>query len=804
MTVRLALFSLLIAWLAGTPVMAKPALGRPELVAPVVVDGRVEGELWVFPRATPEEFAIEAAPLLKILEAYLPEDALGLLAARTRAAGTLSLTDLEASGLSAQFDEASLELHLRIPLRSRQAWFLDLNRLRSAGPELRSSPTSGYLNLRATQNYLSGAGVQESKAPLNGRADLVQQVLGFVFETGGTYLEHAENPWTRQDTRLVLDWEERLVRATLGDLTPTSRGFQIAPQLGGVSVRREFSIRPERTATRITDTEILIKRDSVVQFWVNGALYSEVRLPAGRFNLREFPLLAGFNKVEVRIRDDLGQEEKFDFDLLFDGNLLENGVHEFSYGFGFPSRPVGGDRAYDGQAVFSSIVHRMGVSDVLTVGVNFQNWFYRGMAGVEASRATKLGLFTAEGALSSILGVIGGAGRLRWRSPDRIEGIDPSWRLGAEFERRADSFFPVTPDALTPANIETRADAQLSRRVGERAIVGLGVFEEQAFFNGIDRRGVRGNLMIPLPRQWRAELSYQRAESDVIDERGMVTLSWSDLPGRLSMSASHESSSSASTVLLNRTNAKAVDDGRWTLSALSSPSASSVGLSGEYLTAPAALRLDHLSSEAAGLRQSTTGVGVDTAVVWADGVTTVSQPVGDAFVLIQSREIPPGHRIRVNPNGEFSRGELTAARDRAVLAELSSYSVYDVNLDSTELPPGYRLEREWFRVRPGYRSGLLIRQDLERRVSVKGRLVRAGGEPWALIGGEIEDAEGRLVDNAFFTNRDGRFVIEALAPGRYKVTFGAEGTADWLFEVPAQDAPVELGDVRLPAAGGER
>lgn len=776
---------------------AKPPLGKPDLIAPVVIDQRVEGDLWIFPRSEPEDFAIEAAPLIQIMQRFLPEEPLETLKARQRPDGTLRLSDLRESGFGADFDEASVELRIRIPLNLRQSWFLDLNRLRRTGPEIRSAANSGYLNLRMTQGYVGDEALR-SKVPLQGRVDLVQQSGGLVFESGANYREHDQDPWVRQDTRFVLDWEDRLVRWQFGDLSSAGRGFQVAPRMAGISARREFAIRPERTATRLTDTEIFIKRDSIVQFWINGSLYSEVRLPAGRFSLREFPLLAGFNKVQVRIRDDLGQEERFDFDLLFESSLLENGVQEFSYNFGFPWRPVGADRAYDGEALFTSVVHRMGVSDVLTIGVNFQNWYYRGMAGLEAMRATRLGLFSLDGALSYILGVAGGAGRFRWRSPDRIEGIDPSWRFGFEYERRSDTFFVVTADPLVASGIEARTEIQASRKIGARSILGVTLFHDEAFFNAPDRRGGRASLMVPLSAAWRLELGYQQSSSPTLDERGTVTLSWIDLPGRFSASASHETSARMSSLLLHRSNRQPTGDARWTVSAQAAPDMESGGISLEGLGRIGKARLDHVSTRSGASRQLNTSVGLDTAVVWADGVAALSQPVSDAFVLVRTRQIPEEARVLVNPVGDSHRGELTSRRDRLVIGELSSYSVFDLNLDGTALPMGSQLEREWFRLRPGYRSGVLITQDLQRRVLVRGRLVRADGQPWALLGGEIEDLEGRLIDSSVFTNRDGRFVVEGLKPGSYRMTFGESAAGAWVFTVPEGQGLFDSGEIALP------
>ena len=55
----------------------------------------------------------------------------------------------------------------------------------------------------------------------------------------------------------------------------------------------------------------MIKRPSLVEIYINGVLYTQIRLNPGRFNIKDFPIVNGQNDVRVHIKDDLGQEESF-------------------------------------------------------------------------------------------------------------------------------------------------------------------------------------------------------------------------------------------------------------------------------------------------------------------------------------------------------------------------------------------------------------------------------------------------------------------------------------------------------------
>jgi outer membrane usher protein len=82
---------------------------------------------------------------------------------------------------------------------------------------------------------------------------------------------------------------------------------------------------------------------------------------------------------------------------------------------------------------------------------------------------------------------------------------------------------------------------------------------------------------------------------------------------------------------------------------------------------------------------------------------------------------------------------------------------------------GYLMDKEYYGVMPTYKSGVLIDLQIQRKIMVKGRLKLQNGTALSLVAGDIMNAQGQLVDNTFFTNRSGEFVIEGLAPGEYTI-----------------------------------
>jgi outer membrane usher protein len=82
---------------------------------------------------------------------------------------------------------------------------------------------------------------------------------------------------------------------------------------------------------------------------------------------------------------------------------------------------------------------------------------------------------------------------------------------------------------------------------------------------------------------------------------------------------------------------------------------------------------------------------------------------------------------------------------------------------------GYLLGKEFYYIQPTYKIGILIPVKLISKVMVKGRLYTPDRKPVSLVVGDIFNGKGELVDNTFFTNKDGVFVIEGLEPGDYYI-----------------------------------
>ncbi|KHD88475.1 MAG: hypothetical protein OM95_08145 [Bdellovibrio sp. ArHS] len=787
------------AWAQGP----RPALAKPYLVAPLILDQRVIGEAWIFPRDDRKNFSVEAKPLLNGLQPYLKDSLYQNLQNRLRAEGVVTLQDLEGVGISPIFDEARLELKLDLPLKYRKGNDLDLNYAElSSRPYQRPREHSGYLNLRLQQSYQYGSGANDEKLPLSSHVDFVENIRGFVLESSGEYLEGSAHPWKRQDTRIRKDDEERMLRYTLGDLTLSARGFQLAPNIAGLSVVREFSIQPYKTLRPLSNTEIVIKRPSFVEVYVNGFLFSQLRLAPGVFNIRDFPLALGQNNVKVKIRDDFGQEETFDFSVLFENTLLGRGVQEFSYAFGQPWSESGADRAYDKNSAVT-LFHRMGLSDQLTFGLNFQNYLAQSLTGVEFSGISRWGYFSFDGAHASRSDDFQGyAERIRYRTLDRMFGIDVPIVLTLEAENRDPNFVPVSILDVGLNSFLRRYDSQLNFRFSQNWYFGLGAGALEVP-SGPDERIYRANFVIPINNQIRVELGYNKTVAQNEEDRGLISFFWAEPQGKYSASAYYDSLQKSANLTVNRNNLYKYDDFRASASLQGSDGNEGGNLNAEYLSQAFSLRLEHFTSRQNSSDINTTSLGLNTGIAWVGSHAALTQPIYDSFVLVHSEILPEEQELVINPNGDKGEAKL-GPRHTSVLRDQTAYYKYTVNVDSTSLPVGYLLEKEYYNVQPTYRSGILLNLNLKKKVMVKGRVVDQNGRVLSYIAGDILNSQDQLVDNTFFTNKNGGFLIEGLEPGKYKIMTDRPYLGPLYFEV--KEAPgnsLDLGSIVLKKEDSE-
>ncbi|MEK7690400.1 MAG: hypothetical protein AAB425_05205, partial [Bdellovibrionota bacterium] len=290
------------------------------------------------------------------------------------------------------------------------------------------------------------------------------QYRKWVFEGSTSFREKATDPFTRHDLRVVRDFPGQMARATMGDQSYGLTGFQGYRPLGGVGAASRFETQPHRLTYPTRLQEIALREAGAVHVYINDRLVRTLELPAGRYSLRNLPMVVGRNKIRYELVTKAGSMETIEAEINHDPEQLAKGVQHFSYSFGFPSEPNGWNYRYNTKKLTVSAFHRTGILEPLTGGLNFQGDKTQVLWGTEVLWSTWIGVLSDEAAQSAVFGnpsLLGYANRLRWiRSDAHSGGVGQrTWGLGYEVRT---PHFATLGDTGTYQSVAHELSAQYS------------------------------------------------------------------------------------------------------------------------------------------------------------------------------------------------------------------------------------------------------------------------------------------------------------------------------------------------------
>jgi outer membrane usher protein len=797
------------AFAETTPVRTAQTVRTYNLTLPLIFQGTYLGDVPV--AASPDgNISVNVDRFISLLgERLAPESTAEL----RRAAGGQQIVDINAfstAGVTVTYDTAKLELHVSIPVSKQGGQ--SISAMDQADPSFGTSNVlaperfSGSLMLTARQGYVWSPEAARGWDPFRLSGDLALNLFGksgaYVFAQG-EYDEAAADPFHRGNFQILHDDVDNALRTSLGDVTPVNAGFQSAPIIGGLSLQRQYGeLQPFRNVRPSGLFRFTLDRTSTVDVVINGATIRTLRLDAGQYDLKDFPLFNGLNDVELYIVDEYGRHLVAAFSQFFSSRLLARGVAEFGATVGVPQlRGAQDEIHYDSSKPALSTYVRYGLLSDLTVGANFQGNEAQWMGGAELGWASPIGNFGFVGGYSDIKGVSTGTSFLAsydvsaedfWflKNPQ----VNLSYLQTSPFFA---SLGNLTPNEPRAREVRGRMSFQLPLNFG----IGLSASWSDGRGSEADetRFGVSVSQRLGFMDLTASGERVERTD-EVADDRLLLSLSI-PLSDRDNTRTTYDSRNDQIQTEYARYQRDEVDD--YGLRAVLMKDQDRATGTGEfaYNANRFSTLLQHdaiADATSAEIQSQRSTYMVSTELAFAGGAFAWGRPVGQRFAIVAAHETLDGSNVGASPSKDSHRRQAeTGFFGPALVSAGNAYQLQSVYLDVEKLPAGYDIGTGQYNLVPGAASGFAVTVGSDASHVVVGTANGPDGAPLALLGGELRqrgktDAVAVLV----FTNKAGRFFAEGLAPGDYDMRLGASLEYFIPLHVPADQAgTIDVGTV---------
>ena len=776
------------------------------LALPLLIDGFEAGQIRAKAAPGGTGLQIELSSIVAVIAPLVEAGLLARLTARAGPDGLLDLTDLEREGLSVRFDIPNLVLILALPAQLRRLkvvnFGLEAQTIDTAGI-VPTAKFSSYVNLFGSLDFMPAANGLKSSRQANLALDGAANLKGTVFEWSLMYLNSAQQQFQRGDLRLVRDDPARALRYSVGDLSYPVTGFQSFVPMAGIAVARNFSLQPYFLTQPTGSQEFVLNQESQVEVFVNGIQNRTLTLPAGRYNFRNFQFTDGANDVELRATDSVGRVSTIASPFFYSSNLLAAGVEEFSYSAGKPSTIGTSLRTYDDGPFSVSGFHRLGLSDTLTIGGNFQGSVAQQQLGGEFTFASEFGAIHMDitGSHQKGTGFVG-AVRLAYNL------IDPQ-SSGSSLLAQATY---ISPNFSSLGTVRPRNPTALDLgvRYTKRILTDVYASVGASYQVGRDGQDNRRNLNFSLQRSFTRGLTANLRVDRSVEQRGrssfgaLFALSWQLGDGHSFVQSSYDTVRDTQQVSYRYSPSNFVGEPGGALNVVRRGNEEQLAGSLFYNANRFESALSHdaifPSSDSQREPIQRTSLRAGTSLVFADGHFGVGRPIRDSFAIVVPNENYADQEIQLDSSGTTGGyGARTGFLGAAVLPDLSAYQIRSLLVTVTDLPLGYQLGQDRFHLIPNYRSGTVIVVGNDATVVLDGTLLDRTGAPLALLAGEIAalDPKGAPIGQ-FFTNRQGRFRIEGVGPGSYELRLVQYPSVNARVVIPAATKGVyAVGEVRL-------
>jgi len=589
---------------------------------------------------------------------------------------------------------------------------------------------------------------------------------GFVLAEDGA----GGHEMRRLDSYWRSDFPGRAIQVQLGDVVTRGPGWSRPVRLGGLTVERNFGLRPDLVTVPLPYFEGSAALPSTVEVFSDTIRSYAAEVPAGPFRINDLPLSGGAGLARVVLRDVTGRETQVDMPFLVSQELLRAGMMDFAISAGRPRLGIGSESDRYVDRTFGAATLRAGLTDGLTLLAHAEGGDNLAMAGLGATfRIAHRGTATLSFAQSrtrdrngSLMDLSTELSLGRTRLSGRIMATQGDFTDIAALSADPDLAEPLLPDF--PRHL---AQLSLSMPVGVGSTANLFLsdlrhaddWDETSFgasystrvwgdssltLTALAQRGVRDDAV--LSAQLHIPLSRRRDISTSFEHRRG---GW-----RQHVSASGRSE-------------RRIPGWNWRLQADRNDQSSIAARAAHDSSLGRVEPAGRLSEDGRGM-----GLRLDGAIVVAGGGVFMSRRIDDSFAVVDAGA--PGVEVSAE-NRPVGR---TGPGGKLLVPDLRAYEANKVSIDPANLPLDAVVAATHHTVRPAHRAGTTIDFGVEAsgRAAIVG-LVDAQGQPLEVGGGvALNGIDGELLvgfdGEVFATGLKARNEIRVTYPNGRSCTAG--------------------------------
>ncbi|KVE34356.1 fimbria/pilus outer membrane usher protein [Burkholderia sp. BDU5] len=176
----------------------------------------------------------------------------------------------------------------------------------------------------------------------------------------------ASNRYLRYDTSWRYSDQDRMLTYTAGDVITGALSWSSAVRLGGVSVERDFKVRPDIVTYPLPQFSGQAAVPTAVDLFINGSKTTTGQVNPGPFTLNNVPFINGAGEATVVTTDALGRQVATTIPFYVANTLLRKGLSDYSLSVGAMRRDYG-IRSFSYGKLAASGTARYGLTDYLTI-----------------------------------------------------------------------------------------------------------------------------------------------------------------------------------------------------------------------------------------------------------------------------------------------------------------------------------------------------------------------------------------------------------------------------------------------------